>query len=166
MLRTKERPCSHRSCWEPENGHAHSTRAGTREPADLLWRTRPDTPNDGPDRGKSGSPGVPSRARSAFCDRPELRHRQTRELIYKIPVLLAALASFASRIYNWCLLDRSQFYGLVDLASFVWRISNWCLQDRLDFCGDRMQTWICNVLCASNICYKVVFLSYTRMDVM
>jgi hypothetical protein len=74
-------------------------------------------------------------------------------------MLLAALASFASRMCNWCLLDRLQFYGLVDVASFVWRISNWCLQDRLDFCGDWMQTWICNVLCASNIWYKVVFLS-------
>jgi hypothetical protein len=29
---------------------------GTRELADLLWRTRPDTRHDGPNRPKSGSP--------------------------------------------------------------------------------------------------------------
>jgi hypothetical protein len=57
---------------------------GIREPAGLLWQTRPDTPHGGPGRWKSGSPGVPGRARSAFYDGPKLRDRQTRELIYKI----------------------------------------------------------------------------------
>ncbi len=57
---------------------------GTREPAGLLWRTWPGTPHGRPDRWKSGSPGVPGHARSTFCDGPELRDRQTRELIYKI----------------------------------------------------------------------------------
>ncbi len=34
-------------------------------------------PHGGPGRWKSGSPGMPGRARSAFCDRPKLRHRRT-----------------------------------------------------------------------------------------
>ncbi len=57
---------------------------GTREPAGLLWQTRLGTPHGGPGRWKSGSPRVPGRAWSAFCDGPELRDRQTKELIYKI----------------------------------------------------------------------------------
>jgi hypothetical protein len=68
VLGTRERPCSHRPCWEPENGRARTTRAGnqrtavpvppmqgTKEPAGLLWRTRPGTPTAGP---VDGNPGV------------------------------------------------------------------------------------------------------------
>jgi len=44
---------------------------------ELLWRTWPSTPHNAPDEWKSGSPRMPGRARSAFCDRPELRHKQT-----------------------------------------------------------------------------------------
>ncbi len=50
---------------------------GTREPAGLLWRTRPGTPHGGPGGWKSKSPGVPGRARSSVCDGPELCHGQT-----------------------------------------------------------------------------------------
>jgi hypothetical protein len=32
---TRERPCPHRPCLEPENGYARSTRAGTRKPVGL-----------------------------------------------------------------------------------------------------------------------------------
>jgi len=71
-------------CWEPENGRARSTVQGTRELVGLLWRTWPGTPHSGPGRWKSGSPGVPGRAWSAFYDGPKLRHKQTKELIYKI----------------------------------------------------------------------------------
>jgi len=47
------------------------------DPVSLLWRTRLGTPHGGPGRWKSESPGVLGRARSAFCDGPELRKRRT-----------------------------------------------------------------------------------------
>jgi hypothetical protein len=77
VLGTRERLCSHHPCWEPENGHARSTHAGDQRAG---WASVTDSarhPHSGPGRWKSGSLGVPGRARSAFCDRPELRHGRT-----------------------------------------------------------------------------------------
>jgi hypothetical protein len=55
----------------------------TRKPADLLWRTRPDTPHGKLDQWKSKSPRMSAQTRSAFCDGPELCHRRS-EFIYMI----------------------------------------------------------------------------------
>jgi len=81
MLGTREQSCLHRSCWEPENGRAHFTRVGDQR----AGRPFVTDPTRHPTAGPVGeNPRVSGQAQSAFCDGPELRHRQTRELIYKI----------------------------------------------------------------------------------
>jgi len=54
---------------EVKRYHSKPGRPSVMDPA---WH-----PHSGPGWWKSGSLGVPSRARSAFCDAPELRHRRT-----------------------------------------------------------------------------------------
>ncbi len=50
VLGTRERPCPHRPCWEPENGRARSTRAGDRRAGRPFVTDPAQHPHGGPGR--------------------------------------------------------------------------------------------------------------------
>ncbi len=79
-------------------GLCHSRGGVGPGPVGLLWRTRPGTPHGGPGWWKFGSPRMPGRAQSAFCDGPELHHHLQAGSAIENAEAGSAIECFCSRI--------------------------------------------------------------------